>query len=82
MRIVLYTREGSLFGDKIRTLLNDMEIKFKEYKLEDFESEKDFKRKVGTQYKTLPQVKLEGRLIGGYKELVESFVEKGLMKYN
>ena len=36
---------------------------------------------VGKQVRTMPQIKIDGQLIGGYNQLVEHFADKGLVNY-
>ncbi len=36
---------------------------------------------VGKQVRTMPQIKIDDELIGGYNQLVEHFADKGLVNY-
>ena len=36
---------------------------------------------IGKKVKTMPQIKIDGKLIGGYHQLVEYFDDKGLVNF-
>ena len=38
-------------------------------------------RDIGKKVKTMPQIKIDGELIGGYHQLVEHFDDKGLVNF-
>ncbi len=47
----------------------------------DFNSPEELYEAVGKQVRTMPQIKIDGELIGGYNQLVEYFVEKGKVNF-
>ena len=47
----------------------------------DFNSPEELYEAVGKQVRTMPQIKIDGELIGGYNQLVEHFADKGLVNY-
>ena len=46
-----------------------------------FNSPEELYEAVGKQVRTMPQVQIDGELIGGYNQLVEYFVEKGKVNF-
>ena len=36
---------------------------------------------IGKNVRTMPQIKIDGELIGGYNQLVEHFADKGKVNY-
>ena len=42
---------------------------------------KDFKKDIGRDVRTMPQVKINGEVIGGYHQLVEYFDDQGLVNF-
>jgi len=47
----------------------------------DFNSLEELYEAVGKQVRTMPQVLIDGELIGGYNQLVEYFMEKGKVNF-
>jgi glutaredoxin len=47
----------------------------------DFNSPEELYEAVGKQVRTMPQVLIDGELIGGYNQLVEYFMEKGKVNF-
>ena len=47
----------------------------------DFNSPEELYEAVGKQVRTMPQIQIDGELIGGYNQLVEYFVEKGKVNF-
>ena len=48
---------------------------------EDFHSPEELYKAVGKQVRTMPQIQIDGKLIGGYNQLVEHFIEKGKVNF-
>ena len=47
----------------------------------DFNSPDELYKAVGKQVRTMPQIQIDGKLIGGYNQLVEHFMEKGEVNF-
>ena len=47
----------------------------------DFNTPEDLYEAVGKQVRTMPQIVIEGKLIGGYNQLVEYFNDKGKVNF-
>ena len=62
-------------------MLNNLGIEYTEKKLEDFKSVDDMLEDIGRKVKTMPQIKIDNELIGGYHQLIEHLDDKGLVNY-
>ena len=38
-------------------------------------------KELGKQVRTMPQVKIDDKLVGGYNQLIEYFADKGLVNF-
>ena len=47
----------------------------------DFNSVEELYEAVGKQVRTMPQILIDGKLIGGYNQLVEYFADKGQVNF-
>tara|TARA_B110000196_G_C20495214_1_gene364243 strand:- start:165 stop:377 length:213 start_codon:yes stop_codon:yes gene_type:complete len=62
-------------------MLSSLGVKYDEKKLEEFKTVDDMLEDIGRKVKTMPQIKIDGELIGGYHQLVEYFDDKGLVNF-
>ena len=62
-------------------MLNSLGIEYTEKKLEEFKSVDDMLEDIGRKVKTMPQIKIDNELIGGYHQLIEHLDDKGLVNY-
>ena len=62
-------------------MLNSLGIEFTEKKFEDFKSVDDMLEDIGKKVKTMPQIKIDGELVGGYHQLIEHLDDKGLVNF-
>ena len=61
--------------------MDSLNLEFDEVKLEDFSNVQDFIDEIGKQVRTMPQIKIDGDLVGGYHQLIEHFADKGLVNF-
>ena len=61
--------------------MDSLNLEFDEVKLEDFSNVQDFIDEIGKQVRTMPQIKIDGDLVGGYHQLIEYFADKGLVNF-
>ena len=47
----------------------------------DFKSPEELYEAVGKQVRTMPQIKIDGELVGGYNQLIEFMADKGLTNF-
>tara|TARA_B110000858_G_scaffold198297_1_gene263821 strand:- start:5154 stop:5423 length:270 start_codon:yes stop_codon:yes gene_type:complete len=75
MTITIYSKNNCTFCTKAKALLKGLGLKYEEKSLEkDFDSDPvKMIEDIGKQVRTMPQIKIDGKLIGGYNQLVEHF---------
>ena len=56
-------------------------LEYEEKKLEEFDSPQAMLEDIGKNVRTMPQIKIDGELIGGYNQLVEHFADKGKVNF-
>jgi glutaredoxin len=62
-------------------MVKSLGLEYIEKKMEDFESPKAMLEDIGKPVRTMPQIKIDGKLIGGYNQLVEFFTDKGKVNF-
>ena len=81
MKVILYSKQKCTYCSKAKVMLDNLGIEYTEKKFEDFESVDDMLEDIGKKVKTMPQIKIDGELIGGYHQLVELFNNSGLVNF-
>ena len=78
MTITVYSKNNCVFCTKAKTLLKNLGLEYEEKSLEkDFGSDPSkLIEDIGKNVRTMPQIKIDGELIGGYNQLVEHFADK------
>ena len=78
MTITIYSKNNCGYCVKAKALLKGLGLEFVEKSLEkDFNSDpKKLIEDIGKNVRTMPQIKIDGELIGGYNQLVEHFADK------
>ena len=78
MTITIYSKNNCIYCTKAKALIKGLGLEFEEKSLE-----KDFNgdpskliEDIGKPVRTMPQIKVDGKLIGGYNQLVEHFADK------
>lgn len=80
--IVVYTKDNCIYCEKAKALLKGLDLKFKEQKYgKDFKTPEELYKLVGKQVRTMPQIVVDEKLLGGYNQLVEYFVEQGKVNF-
>ena len=75
MTITVYSKTNCVYCTKAKALLKGLGLKFEEKSLEkDFNGDASALIKdIGKNVRAMPQIKIDGELIGGYNQLVEHF---------
>ena len=75
MTIIVYSKNNCVFCSKAKSLLTNLGLEYQEKSLEkDFGSDPSkLIEDIGKNVRTMPQIKIDGELIGGYNQLVEFF---------
>jgi len=82
MTITIYSKPNCVFCDKAKTMVKKLGLTYEEKMFgKDFNSPEELYKAVGKQVRTMPQIQIDGTLIGGYNQLVEYFMEKGKVNF-
>lgn len=71
MKVELYTKDQCIWCDRAKGLLNAYSIDFVEFDLSNNEERLKFYENIGNNVKTVPQVFIDDKRIGGYQDLKE-----------
>jgi len=83
MTITVYSKNNCIYCNKAKTLLKNLGLEYEEKSLEkDFGSDPSkLIEDIGKNVRQMPQIKIDGELIGGYNQLVEHFNEQGKVNF-
>ena len=83
MKIVIYSKNNCIFCSKAKTLVKNLGLEYEEKSLEkDFGSDPiKLIEDIGNNVRAMPQIKIDGELVGGYNQLVEYFEKKGKVNF-
>lgn len=81
MKVIVYSKQKCTYCSKAKIMLDNLGIEYTEKKFEDFKSVDDMLEDIGRKVKTMPQIKIDNELIGGYHQLIEHLDDKGLVNY-
>ena len=82
MTIQIYSKPNCVYCDKAKSLLKGLNISYEEKMFgKDFKTPDELFEAVGKQVRTMPQIIIDDKHIGGYNELVEYFADKGLCNF-
>ena len=83
MTITVYSKNNCGYCVKAKALLKGLGLEFEEKSLEkDFNSDPSkLIEDIGKNVRTMPQIKIDGELIGGYNQLIEYFADKGKVNF-
>ena len=71
MKVELYTKDQCIWCDRAKGLSNAHSIDFVEFDLSNDEERLKFYENIGNNVKTVPQVFIDDKRIGGYQDLKE-----------
>jgi len=81
MEIIIYSKENCTYCVKAKSLIKNLGLDFEEKKLESFDSPEKMFEDIGKQVRSMPQIKINGELVGGYNQLIEYFAERGKVNF-
>ena len=83
MSIIVYSKNNCVFCSKAKALLKNLGLEYEEKTLEkDFDYDpRKLIEDIGKNVRTMPQIKIDGQLIGGYNQLVEHFADQKKVNY-
>ena len=81
MSIIVYSKPSCVYCDKAKSLLKQLGYDYEEKIVtKDLTLEQLFEA-LGKQVRTIPQIVIDEKDIGGYNELKEYFVDKGKINF-
>jgi len=80
-KIVIYSKDNCTYCTKAKSLVKRLGLDYEEKKMESFESVDKMLEDIGKQVRQMPQIKIDGELIGGYNQLVEYFEKQGKVNF-
>ena len=81
-KIIIYSKPNCTYCVKSKNLVKTLGFEYEEKMFgKDFTSHEELFEAVGKQVRTMPQIIIDEKHIGGYNELVEYFSDKGLVNY-
>tara|TARA_B100000073_G_scaffold122616_1_gene99941 strand:+ start:1696 stop:1962 length:267 start_codon:yes stop_codon:yes gene_type:complete len=81
MKITIYSKNNCAYCTKAKHLLKTLGLEYEEKMMESFSSVDEMLEDIGKKVRTMPQIKIDDKLIGGYNQLVEYFVEQGKVNF-
>ena len=82
MAIVIYSKPNCTFCTKAKGLLGKLGHAYEEKMLgKDFHTPDEMFEEIGKQVRTMPQIMIDDKLVGGYNQLVEYFSDKGKVNF-
>jgi glutaredoxin len=79
--IILYSKKNCSYCIKAKNLLINLGLNYTEKKFEDFKNIEALFEDAGKQVRSMPQIKINGELIGGYNQLIEYLMDKKLVNF-
>jgi len=71
LKVKIYTKDNCIWCDRAKGLLDAHSIDFNEVDLSNDNERQNFYNKLGANVKTVPQVYIDNKRIGGYQQLKE-----------
>ena len=81
MQITSYSKNNCTYCDKAKALIKGLGLEYEEKKMESFDSVDAMLKDIGKKVMSMPQIKIDGKLVGGYNQLIEYFVEEGKVNF-
>ena len=69
MKVSIYTKDNCIWCDRAKILLDSKKISYNEIDLYDDSERLKFYEKIGDNVKTVPQVFIDDKRIGGFQDL-------------
>ena len=81
MKVTVYSKPACQFCDKAKALLTQLKIEYTEKVVTKDISLEELFEELGKKVRTIPQIVIDENHIGGFNELREHFVDKGMINY-
>ena len=81
-KIQIYSKPNCQYCTKAKQLIKTLGFEYKENMFgKDFNTPEELYEAIGKQVRTMPQIVIGKKHIGGYNELIEYFADQGLVNY-
>jgi thioredoxin reductase (NADPH) len=80
-QIIIYSKDNCGYCVKAKSLLNNLGLTYTEKKIENFLTTEALFEEIGKQVRSMPQIKINGELIGGYNQLIEYLTDKKMVDF-
>jgi glutaredoxin len=80
-QIIIYSKDNCGYCVKAKSLLNNLGLTYTEKKIENFLTTEALFEEIGKQVRSMPQIKINGNLVGGYNQLIEYLMDKKLVNF-
>ena len=83
MTITVYSKTNCVYCTKAKALIKGLGLEYEEKTLEGTLAGDPGKMidDIGKNVRTMPQIKIDGKLVGGYNQLVEYFADQGKVNF-
>ena len=82
MQITIYSKPNCIYCDKSKALVKGLGLTYEEKMFgKDFNSPEELYEAVGKQVRTMPQIMIDGELVGGFNHLKEYLLDKGYINF-
>jgi glutaredoxin len=81
MAIIVYSKPACVYCDKTKALLTRLGLEYTEKVVSKDLSLEELFKELGKQVRTIPQIVIDEKLIGGYNELIEHFINQGKINF-
>jgi len=81
MNVTVYSKPNCQFCDKAKALLTQLKHEYTEKVVTKDISLEELFKELGKTVRTIPQIVIDENHIGGFNELREHFVDKGMINY-
>ena len=82
MTIIVYSKPACVYCEKAKALLTRLGYEYTEKVVTKDISLPELFEELGKQVRTIPQIVIDKKHIGGYNELTEYFMEQGKINFN
>ena len=81
MAIIVYSKPACVYCEKAKALLTRLGLEYTEKVVSKDLSLEELFKELGKQVRTIPQIVTDSKLIGGYNELIEHFINQGKINF-
>ena len=81
MTIIVYSKPACVYCDKAKALLTRLGFEYTEKVVTKDITLPELFEELGKQVRTIPQITIDGKHIGGYNDLTEYFLEQGKINF-